>query len=294
MAWRALPGVDVRLANGLAALILLTASAQAERRHVTALDTSNAAAALAKGAREAPRSKDPHQALAEQVAAELETLAKTVIIVDTKVTEAEAARLRRVRAAYRILRTRFAAGGEASDVDRMANARRRAAARLLLERDRSERQLLADEAAQLRAAETTLRAATAQVPAIVLPESILRPAKGTIARRFGTIIHERSKAVLARRGIDFEVPALAQAVAPADGVVRYAGPMRGLDHGVILDHGDYFTIVAKLSELAIPVGTRVTRGDRIGRAVRARVYLELRAKVGPGGLPIDPEPLLAR
>jgi septal ring factor EnvC (AmiA/AmiB activator) len=174
----------------------------------------------------------------------------------------------------------------------MANARRRAAARLLLERDRAERQLLADEATQLRAAETTLRAATEQVPKVVLPESIRPPAKGTIVRRFGTIVHERSKAVLARRGIDFEVTALAHAVAPADGVVRYAGPMRGLDHGVILDHGDYFTIVAKLSAVAIPIGTTVARGDRIGRAARARVYLEVRAKVGPGGLPIDPEPLL--
>lgn len=283
----------MRLANSLVALVLLTAGAEAERR--TAVDTSNAAAALATGAREAPRARDPRQALADQVAAELETLARTVVTVDTKVTEAEAARLRRVRAAYRILRTGFV-GGQASggaDVDRMANARRRAAARLLLERDRTERQLLADEVAQLRAAETTLRAATEQVPAVVLPESILAPAKGTIARRFGTIVHDRSKAVLARRGIDFEVPALTQAVAPADGVVRYAGPMRGLDHGVILDHGDYFTVVAKLSEVAIPIGTKVVRGDRIGRAARARVYLEVRAKVGPGGLPIDPEPLLA-
>ena len=76
--------------------------------------------------------------------------------------------------------------------------------------------------------------------------------------------------------------------------MRYAGAIRGLDHGVILDHGDYLTIVAKLGEVAIPVGTRVTKGDRIGRAARSRVYLEVRAKVGAGGLPIDPEPLLER
>jgi septal ring factor EnvC (AmiA/AmiB activator) len=284
----------VRFASCTAALVLLTTAAYGERRS-TALDTSDAAAALANGTREAPRARDPHQALAAQVATELDTLARTVVTIDTKVTDAEAVRLRRVRAAYRILRTPIGAGGDSRDAgarDLMANARRRAAARLLLERDRAERQLLADEATQLRAAETTLRAATEQVPKVVLPESIRPPAKGTIVRRFGTIVHERSKAVLARRGIDFEVTALAHAVAPADGVVRYAGPMRGLDHGVILDHGDYFTIVAKLSAVAIPIGTTVARGDRIGRAARARVYLEVRAKVGPGGLPIDPEPLL--
>ena len=76
--------------------------------------------------------------------------------------------------------------------------------------------------------------------------------------------------------------------------MRYAGPIRGLDHGVILDHGDYLTVIAKLGELTLPIGTHVARGDRLGRAAHHRVYLEVRAKIGPGGLPIDPEPLLKR
>jgi septal ring factor EnvC (AmiA/AmiB activator) len=63
---------------------------------------------------------------------------------------------------------------------------------------------------------------------------------------------------------------------------------------VILDHGDYLTIVAKLAPLSIPVGTHVARGDRLGHAAQYRVYLEVRAKVAPGGIPIDPEPLLAK
>lgn len=231
-------------------------------------------------------------ALADQIAAELATLDKTLAIVDSKLSDAEAARHRRVRAAYRILRG--ALPSTATPSDRMASARRRAAARLLLERDREERDLLANELDQLKAArETTLRA-EAQVPAVVLPTSLLPPVRGTIARTFGTIVHDRSRARLARRGLDFEVEASAAVVAPADGTVRYAGPIRGLDDGVILDHGDFFTIVAKLGDLVIPVGTKVQRGDRIGRAARHRVYLEVRAKVGPGGLPIDPQPLLAR
>jgi septal ring factor EnvC (AmiA/AmiB activator) len=83
-------------------------------------------------------------------------------------------------------------------------------------------------------------------------------------------------------------------VCPADGTVRYAGPIRGLDHGIVVDHGDYYTIVGKLAELAIPAGTKLVRGDRIGHPARQRVYFEVRVKVGPGGLPIDPQPLLAR
>jgi septal ring factor EnvC (AmiA/AmiB activator) len=239
---------------------------------------------------EAPR-PDPHVALAEQLAAEMKAIEQTLGIVGDKLTAADAQRLRRIRAAYRVLRAPLTT--DASEADRMASARRRAAARLLIERDNAERALLASEATQLAAARTTKITANAQVPTLTLPEEIGRPAKGEIARGFGTYEHKPSKATLSRRGLDFECDHHAPASAPADGVVRYAGPIRGLDHGVILDHGDYMTIVAKLGELTIPVGTRVSRGDRLGRAARYRVYLELRAKVAPGGLPIDPEPLLA-
>jgi septal ring factor EnvC (AmiA/AmiB activator) len=233
---------------------------------------------------------DPHVQLTEQLAAELKTIERTLGTVGDKLAAAEAQRLRRIRAAYRILRAPLTT--DASEIDRMASARRRAAARLLIERDNAERALLVAETTQLQAARTTKITASTQVPTLALPEEIGRPAKGEIARRFGTYEHERSKATLSRRGLDFECDHHAPASAPADGVVKYAGPIRGLDHGVILDHGDYLTIVAKLGELTIPVGTRVVRGDRLGRAARYRVYLEVRAKVAPGGLPIDPEPLL--
>lgn len=259
----------VRLASGLAAIALLSTLAHAE-----------------------PTTSDPHAALVEQVGAELQTIDKTLATVSDKLSAAEAARLGRVRAAYRILRA--ALPDDASASDRMASARRRAAARLLLERDREERTLLANEATALRTARETTVVAEAKVPTVALPESLLQPVRGSIARTFGTILHERSKATLSRRGLDFDVEASAPVVAPADGTVRYAGPMRGLDHGIVLDHGDYFTVVAKLAEVAIPVGAKLQRGDRIGRAARQRVYLEVRAKVGPGGLPIDPQPLLAR
>lgn len=255
----------MRLASVLACIVLLAAPAGAD---------------------------DPRAALTEQLTEEQETIERTLVIVDGKLGDAEATRLRRVRAAYRILRAPLPEG--ASATDRMASARRRAAARLLLERDRDERDLLADEAAMLRRAQTTTLAATSKISSITLPESIAAPARGSIVRTFGTILHDRSKATLARRGIDFDVEAAAPVSAPADGIVRYAGPIRGLDHGVILDHGDYLTVVGKLAELAIPVGTQVSRGDRIGRAARQRVYLEVRVKLGPGGLPIDPQPLLAQ
>lgn len=226
---------------------------------------------------------DPHAALADQLAAEAEAIEKTLATVGDKLSAADAARLHRLRAAVRILR---APGG---DLDA---ARRKAAARLLLDRDATERNLLASESDRLRGAKTVTADAAAKLPTVSLPADLAWPAKGKIARHFGTFEHERSHAVLSRRGLDVEVEDHAPAVAPEAGVVRYAGPIRGLDHGVVLDHGDYETVIAKLGELAIPIGTHVARGDRLGRAARHRVYLEVRVKIGPGGLPIDPEPLL--
>lgn len=262
----------MRLASGLVALLLLAARAGAEP--------------------ETAVKPDPRQQLNDQLAAEMQTIDQTISTVDGKLSAADAQRLRRIRAAYRILRAPLRS--DASESDRMASARRRAAARLLLERDGAERTLLASESAQLTSARATKISASEKIPTLSLPTDIARPVKGAIARRFGTYVHDRSKATLSRRGLDFETVRNAPVSAPADGFVRYAGPIRGLDHGVILDHGDYMTVLAKLAEVSIPVGTRVTRGDRIGRAARFRVYLEVRANVAPGGLPIDPEPLLAK
>jgi septal ring factor EnvC (AmiA/AmiB activator) len=224
--------------------------------------------------------------IADQLQEQAAVVDKTIITVDDKLKGADEVRLRRVRAAYRLLHD--------TSTNPVTVARRRAAARWLLERDRQERELLADETAKLRVAGTTLRAAISQLPTLTLPaaESLARPVKGTIARKFGTIIHDASKARLARRGLDFEVEDQAVVIVPADGVVRYAGPIRGLDSGVIIDHGDYLTITAKLGDVALPVGTKLVRGDRLGHAARHRVYFEVRVKAGPGGLPIDPAPLI--
>lgn len=213
--------------------------------------------------------------------------------VDAKRREADATRAARVRAAYKLLR---GAGSPMTVTPerRTAVARSRATARLLLARDRAEAAQLADEAALLHAAVARIDADRARAATIVLPAagSLLRPVHGTIARHFGTLEHERTRTTLSRRGLDFDVEDNAEVVAPADGVVRYAGPMRGLDHGLILDHGTTLTVIAKLDELAFVPGTRIPRGAVIGYAARRRVYFEVRVPVGPGGTPIDPEPLL--
>ena len=233
--------------------------------------------------------------LTQQLAAENAAIDSAIAAVADKLAITDDERARRLGAAYRALHAPpLREPRRQPDRDALAAARRRAAARMLVARDLDERRLLADELAQLQTAKQRNTTETARVASIELPATLARPAKGTIARKFGTFVHERSKAMLSRRGIDIEVESQAAVVATADGIVRYAGPIRGLDRGVVIDHGSFFTVIAKLGELAVPIGVPIKRGDRVGRAARHRAYVEVRVKIGPSGLPIDPEPLFAR
>ncbi|HEX2688134.1 MAG TPA: peptidoglycan DD-metalloendopeptidase family protein [Kofleriaceae bacterium] len=248
----------------------------------------------------------PMIALARQLDDETAVTDRALEAIADKLAAVQLTRIKRLGAALRLVR---AGPGD----DAMGLARRRAAARLLVARDAGERALLVEEAAQLRASRDRIAGEIAQLPSIALPGTspggtspggtspggtspgpLAPPALGPIVRHFGTLTHERSKAMLSRRGIDIEVDGRSPVTAPAAGTVRYAGPIRGLDQGVILDHGAYVTVVAKLGEVALPVGAPIAAGDRIGRAARHRVYFEVRVKLGPGGLPIDPEPLLGK
>ncbi len=226
--------------------------------------------------------------------AQLASARRAHALVDDKLAVDVAARERRARAAYKVLRAGSAPAWVEPD-ERLATARRRTAARWLLGRDRHEVGLLADEAALLADAEARLVRDLGRVDAIALPTADLDvPARGTVARAFGTLVHPASKATLSRRGIDLETAEGAEVHPVADGVVRYAGPIRGLDHGLIIDHGTFLSVLGKLDAPAVATGDRVTRGQRVGQAARRRVYLEVRIPLGPGGLPVDPEPLFAQ
>jgi len=180
----------------------------------------------------------PRAALARQLADQAAAVDRALAAVGDKLTGAEAARTRRLAAALRAVRA------DPAD-DAVAVARRRAAARVLLRRDLDERALLADELSRLRGARDRVAGDLARLPAVALPGELARPAPGAIARHFGTLAHERSKATLSRRGIDIEVSDHSPVTAPAAGTVRYAGPIRGLDQGVIIDCGDFVAVVGK-------------------------------------------------
>jgi len=221
--------------------------------------------------------------------AQLEIARTTRETVDAKRDDLRAARARRARAAYKLLRAGSAPAWVEPE-ERMATARRRAAARWLLARDRREEALLADEAQLLAADEARLVADRATAETAPLPDATLaRPVRGTIARRFGPFVHDRSKATLTRHGLDFEVAADAPVRPVAAGTVLYAGPIRGLDDGLVIDHGGFISVLGKLAPTSLHVGDAVAAGETIARPARRRVYLEVRVPVGPGGVPVDPE-----
>jgi septal ring factor EnvC (AmiA/AmiB activator) len=261
-----------------------------------ALVAATATAAIAHTRRhddDAASDDDPLRAyLRAQLAAQHDVAERWRETDRDKLAERAAVRARRARAAYELLHTADAAPWIDPDA-RMAALRRKAAARHLLAVDRAEVDVLAVELAHVDAGLARLAAERAVVETLPLPAPELAwPADGIVSRHFGTFVHATSRATLSRHGIDLDVRAHAEADAVADGVVRYAGPIRGLDAGVVVDHGAFWSVTAKLGDLGVAAGDRVERGQRLGDAATHRLYLELRVPVGPGGLPIDPELLL--
>jgi murein DD-endopeptidase MepM/ murein hydrolase activator NlpD len=241
-------------------------------------------------------SHDPRTVLVTAFADQRAAVDRAANAVELKLADAVEIRKARVRAAYKLLRVddlgpRPAARGLRSDPG-LSIARRRAAVRWLLARDRVELGLLADEASRLLAARRRIDRDAELATTIDLPAGLIWPVRGTIARRFGPYEHEKSGATLTRRGLDLEVAPDAGVLAPAAGTVAYAGPIRGLDQGVIVDHGAFLTVIGKLDAPTVRAGDRVDQGTPIGTPRRHRVYLEVRVEVGPGGTPIDPEAVL--
>ncbi len=287
-----MPGSEARRAgrSGLVAVLVATAAlAQADDGVLddgAVVDGAPTPAAVASR----PLTSPARAPLDVQLSARASAARRAHDQVSSKLAEREDILGRRVRAAYKLLRG-FDSPLTVAPEHRLAIARSRATARWLLARDRDEVDQLADEADRLAHALGALDDQLADVGAVP-PIRLARPVPGAIVRTFGTLVHQPSKATLSRRGLDFDAAPGDAAMAPADGVVRYAGPIRGLDHGVVIDHGGLWTVVAKLGPLAVATGDNVARGDALGRPARRRVYLEVRVPLGAGGTPIDPAPML--
>ncbi len=248
-----------------------------------------AAVALAVVPAAAPAGGGRH----EGIAAELAAARKTRELVQGKLDERERDLRGRVRAVYKLAR----AGDLPLWVDESARAefvRRRAAAHRMLLRDLEERRLLRDELARAEADEERLaalaQAAAEEAAPPLEPHSLLWPASGEIEADFGPYRDAAGKLPLIRRGVDIGCERYEDILSVAAGTVRYAGPIRGLAKGVIIDHGaGVVSVTAGLVHTRVSAGYRVEEGVPVGDALRDRIYLEIRR----AGRPVDPESLLA-
>lgn len=236
---------------------------------------------------------DARDAVREGLAAQLAVARRTEGQVAQKQGDAHAVRTARAGAAYQVLRPTTQMGGEPERW--LEAARRRAAARFLLADARHEETLLADERARLAAGAHQLEGALAAAVALPAPTSRLAwPVAGepSIVRPYGVVKHPGADVPLARHGVDLEVGRGASALAPAAGTVRYAGPIRGLGSGVIIDHGAAWSVVAMLGTTSVRTGDVLVARQPLGTAAATRLYVEVRLPVGAGGAPIPPASMM--
>ncbi|TMH30799.1 MAG: M23 family peptidase, partial [Betaproteobacteria bacterium] len=130
-----------------------------------------------------------------------------------------------------------------------------------------------------------------------------------VSSGFGMRRHPIHSGWRAHKGIDYAAPIGARVRAVGDGVVDYAGIKSGYGNVVILRHnGQYSTLYAHLSRIAVRRGARVAQNDTIGLvgqtgwATGPHLHYEFRiagqarnplAVALPSGLPVPAQSLAA-
>ncbi|HXJ55008.1 MAG TPA: peptidoglycan DD-metalloendopeptidase family protein [Burkholderiales bacterium] len=86
-----------------------------------------------------------------------------------------------------------------------------------------------------------------------------------VSSGFGLRVHPIARSWRAHQGIDYAAPTGTRVRAVGDAVVEHAGPRGGYGNTVILRHaGQYTTVYAHLSRIAVRRGAHVAQNDTIG------------------------------
>jgi len=120
----------------------------------------------------------------------------------------------------------------------------------------------------------------------------IRPTAGWLSSGFGYRISPFTGLKEFHRGIDIATRSGTPIIAPADGVVTFAGTKRALGKVVVIDHG-YGTVTrfGHLKKWLVKSGARVKRGDKIalvgntGRSTAPHLHYEVHLN----GIPVNPE-----
>jgi septal ring factor EnvC (AmiA/AmiB activator) len=116
-------------------------------------------------------------------------------------------------------------------------------------------------------------------------ELFVPPVGGTPVRLYGAAEPTGSRS----QGWTWRTPANVEVMAPAEGLVEYAGPLKGWGAVVILRLGGaYHLVLAGLGQVDAPPGRIVKAGEPIGRMAPAGQAAELYLEVRKNGAPVDP------
>jgi murein hydrolase activator len=123
------------------------------------------------------------------------------------------------------------------------------------------------------------------------------PVNGPIVGFFGPVRNEQLGTVTRNNGIDIAAQEGARVAAVTDGVVRFAGELKGYGRVVILDHGNrYHTLYGHLDRIDCRSGQLVRGGEPVGTVGSSgslsgpRLHFEVRHRGGA----MDPMPWLQR
>jgi septal ring factor EnvC (AmiA/AmiB activator) len=227
-------------------------------------------------------------------------LVATLAATDRVRVESHSKRLAALKASRATLEARgreLAATRVEAETARVAADRAVAARNARIAAIDSQRDLNAQLAGELQAAQqklqSALRGLSAGAPAPApLPIRPFRgdldwPTNGSLRLRFGA----RAPGGEVSNGVDIAVLEGAPARAIHEGTVAFAGPFTGFGNLVILDHGGQsFSLYGNLMDLAVTRDQRVGRGESVGRVgppvagASAALYFELRID----GRAVDP------
>jgi murein DD-endopeptidase MepM/ murein hydrolase activator NlpD len=119
----------------------------------------------------------------------------------------------------------------------------------------------------------------------------IRPSHGWFTSKFGYRISPFTNRPVMHNGLDIAAPPGSPIIAPADGVVSFAGYDAGYGKLVSIDHGyGVVTRYGHTSQIFVEVGQRVKRRDVIaavgttGRSTGPHVHYEVRVN----NVPVDP------
>ena len=120
----------------------------------------------------------------------------------------------------------------------------------------------------------------------------LQPVDGWITSGFGSRISPFNGLKIFHEGIDLAASTGTIIIAPADGIVTFAGVKPGYGNTLVIDHGyGYMTKYGHNSVHFVKSGDKVKRGDRIatvgntGRSTGPHLHYEVQVN----GIPQDPQ-----